>query len=113
MSRLIRLGDVTSRDLDARMDNMTTGIFYVTVRDDYEKDRQDYFPYIATAYTAIAKNFKKGKTYPVLAVKHATLIADDEKNVETSQFLVPTENGNFIWVQSEIFRFAGTERDDS
>ena len=93
----------------ARMDNMTNGIFYVTVRDDYEKDRQDYFPYIASAYTAIAKNFRKGKTYPVLAVKHATLIADDEKNVETSQFLVPTENGNFIWVQSEIFRFAGIE----
>lgn len=92
-----------------RMENMTNGIFYVTVRDDYEKDRQDYFPYIAAAYTAIAKNFKKGKSYPVLSVKHATLIADDEKNVETSQFLVPTENGNFIWVQSEIFRFAGTD----
>lgn len=94
------------------MENMTNGIFYVTVRDDYEKDRQDYFPYIASAYTAIAKNFKKGKTYPVLSVKHATLIADDEKNVETSQFLVPTENGNFIWVQSEIFRFAGVTPDE-
>ncbi len=89
------------------MKNMNNGIFYVTVRDDYEKDRMDYFPYIAAAYTAIAKNFSKGKTYPVLSVRHATLIADDEKNVETSQFLVPTENGNFIWVQSEIFIFAG------
>jgi hypothetical protein len=98
--------------INTRMDNMTNGIFYVTVRDDYEKDRQDYFPYIASAYTAIAKNFKKGKTYPVLSVKHATLIADDEKNVETSQFLVPTENGNFIWVQSEIFRFAGVTPDE-
>lgn len=96
-----------------RMDNMTNGIFYVTVRDDYEKARADYFPYIASAYTAIAKNFSKGKAYPVLSVKHATLIADDEKNVETSQFLVPTENGNFIWVQSEIFRFAGLEPKDS
>jgi hypothetical protein len=92
-----------------RMEKMTNGIFYVTVREDYEKARQDYFPYIAAAYTAIAKNFSKGKFYPVLSVKHATLIADDEKNVETSQFLVPTENGNFIWVQSEIFRFAGVE----
>jgi hypothetical protein len=91
------------------MEIMTTGIFYVTVRDDYEKARQDYFPYIAAGYTAIAKNFSKGKAYPVLAVKHATLIADDEKNVETSQFLVPTENGNFIWVQSEIFRFSGVK----
>jgi hypothetical protein len=95
------------------MDKMTNGIFYVTVREDYEKDRQDYFPYIASAYTSIAKNFSKGKPYPVLAVKHVTLIADDEKNVETSQFLVPTENGNFIWVQSEIFRFAGAEPGNS
>jgi len=103
-SKLIPTG-VVSR----RMDNMSNGIFFVTVRDNYEKARQDYFPYIASAYTAIAKNFKKGKAYPVLSVKHATLIADDEKNVETSQFLVPTENGNFIWVQSEIFRFIGLE----
>ncbi|MCG8452725.1 MAG: hypothetical protein MI717_06050 [Spirochaetales bacterium] len=86
---------------------MSSGIFYVTVRDDYEKDRLDYFPYIASSYTSIAKSFKKGKSYPVLSVRHATLIAEDEKNIETSQFLVPTENGNFIWVQSEIFRFAG------
>ncbi|MCK5735096.1 MAG: hypothetical protein KAH21_01410, partial [Spirochaetaceae bacterium] len=62
-----------------RMDNMSNGIFFVTVRDDYEQARLDYFPYIAPAYTAIAKNFKKGKAYPVLSVKHATLIADDEK----------------------------------
>ena len=90
---------------------MSTGIFYVKVRENYEQDHQDYFPYISTAYVAIAKNFDKGRRYPVLAVKHATLIADDEKNVETSQFLVPTENGNFIWVQSEIFKFAGLEPD--
>ena len=96
-----------------KMNNMTNGIFYVTVRDDYEQARLDYFPYIASAYTAIAKNFSKGKAYPVLSVKHATLIADDEKNVETSQFLVPTENGNFIWVQSEIFLYAGLEPGNS
>lgn len=88
---------------------MTSGIFYVRVRDNYEQDRKDYFPYIAKSYTAIAKNFQKGKTYPVLSVRHTTLIADDETNIETSQFLVPTENHNFIWVQSEIFHFAGTE----
>ena len=93
-------------------DMVMNGIFFVTVRENYEKDHQDYFPYISPAYVGIAKNFKKGKKYPVLAVKHATLIADDEKNVETSQFLVPTENGNFIWVQSEIFRFAGVTGED-
>ncbi len=49
-----------------RMDKMTNGIFYVTVREDYEKARQDYFPYIAAAYTAIAKNFSKSKPYPVV-----------------------------------------------
>jgi hypothetical protein len=86
-----------------KMNNMTNGIFYVTVRDDYEQARLDYFPYIASAYTAIAKNFSKGKAYPVLSVKHATLIAD----------LLPTENGNFIWVQSEIFLYAGLEPGNS
>lgn len=92
---------------------MISGIFFVTVRDNYEKDRQDYFPYIAESYTAIAKNFKKEKAYPVLAIRHTTLIANDEKNVETSQFLVPTENGNFIWVQSEIFRFKCVSADEN
>ena len=92
---------------EQKTENMSSGIFYVTVREDYERDRQDYFPHIASTYTSIAKSFDKGKVYPVLAVRHTTLIADDLKNVETSQFLVPTENGNFIWVQSEIFRFAG------
>lgn len=90
---------------------MSNGIFYVAVRDNYEKDRLDYFPYIASTYTSIAKNFKNGKSYPVLSVRHATLIADDQKNVETSQFLVPTENGNFLWVQSEIFRYVGLVQD--
>ncbi len=86
---------------------MNNNFFYVTIRDNYEKDREDYFPYIAPSYMSIAKNFSKKKQYPVLAVKPVTLIADDAKNIETAQFLVPTENGNFIWVQSEIFKFAG------
>lgn len=92
---------------ETTVEHVSGGVFYVTVREDYERDRQDYFPHIAATYTSIAKSFDKGKSYPVLAVRHTTLIADDQKNVETSQFLVPTENGNFIWVQSEIFRFAG------
>jgi hypothetical protein len=104
---------ISVRIFNRRMDNMSSGIFFVAVRDDYEQARRDYFPYIASTYTAIAKNFKKGKSYPVLSIKHATLIADDEKNVETSQFLVPTENGNFIWVQSEIFRFVGLEPENN
>jgi len=86
---------------------MADAIFYVTIRNDYQKAREDYFPHITASYTAIAKSFIKKKAYPVLAVRHMTMIADDEKNVETAQFLVPTESGNFIWVQSEIFRFAG------
>jgi len=113
MNRINRSNLIPTGDYSTKMNNITNSIFFVTVRDDYEQARQDYFPYIASAYTAIAKNFKKGKSYPVLSVKHATLIADDEKNVETSQFLVPTENGNFIWVQSEIFRYVGLEPENS
>jgi len=99
--------DLEPAKFNGRMKSMSTTVFYVTVREDYQKAREDYFPHIAASYTTIAKSFTKGKSYPVLAVRHMTMIADDEKNVETSQFLVPTESGNFIWVQSEIFRFAG------
>jgi len=92
---------------DGRIEDMADTVFYVKIREDYQRAREDYFPHIAASYTTISRSFIKGKTYPVLAVRHMTMIADDEKNVETSQFLVPTESGNFIWVQSEIFRFAG------
>ncbi len=88
---------------------MITKVFYVEVREDYQKDRMNYFPYIASTYVNISKNFEKEKRYPVLAVRHTTLISDDEKNVETAQFLVPTESGNFLWVLSEIFQFAGMQ----
>jgi len=98
--------------IDERMRSMASTVFYVTIREDYQKAREDYFPHIAASYTTIAKSFTKGKPYPVLAVRHMTMIADDAKNVETSQFLVPTESGNFIWVQSEIFRFAGLNPED-
>lgn len=86
---------------------MRTGVFYVRIRDDYEKLRKDFFPYISTEYMKIAKNFHSEKIYPVLAVKDVTIIAEDEANIETSQFLVPTENHNFMWVQSEIFQYSG------
>jgi hypothetical protein len=86
---------------------MRTGVFYVQIRDDYEKLRKDFFPYISSEYMKIAKNFLPDKIYPVLAVKDVTIIAEDESNIETSQFLVPTENNNFMWVQSEIFQYAG------
>jgi len=95
-----------------RTENMSSIVFYVTIREDYQKAREDYFPHIAASYTTIAKSFAKGKSYPVLAIRHMTMIADDEKNIETAQFLIPTESGNFIWVQSEIFRFAGLNPED-
>ena len=86
---------------------MSQSIFYVTIREDYETDRNNFFPYISAHYAKIAKNFQPGKKIPVLAVKDVTLVAEDESVIETSQFLVPTENRNFMWVQSEIFVFAG------
>ncbi len=86
---------------------MKSCVFYVSIRENYSSDHNDFFPYISAEYVKIAKNFKQGKKYPVLAVKDVTIVADDENVVETSQFLVPTENHNFMWVQSEIFKFAG------
>ncbi len=86
---------------------MNSPIFYVTIREDYKSDHNDFFPYISSEYVNIAKNFHPGKKIPVLAVKDATIVAEDESVIETSRFLVPTENSNFMWVQSEIFVFAG------
>ncbi|MDA3850469.1 MAG: hypothetical protein PF447_04285 [Spirochaetaceae bacterium] len=86
-----------------------TGIFYVTKRDNYEEVLQDFFPYIKQQYVNIARNFQSDKKYPVLAVSEVTLVADDDTTVETARFLVPTENGNFLWVLSEVFVFAGLE----
>ena len=88
---------------------MRTGLFYVRIRKNYTKQRKDFFPYISTEYLKIAKNFHAEKVYPVLAVKDVTIIAEDESNIETAQFLVPTENQNFMWVQSEIFQYAGVD----
>ena len=86
---------------------MRSCIFYVVIRENYDTDHNDFFPYISSEYVKISKNFTQGKQYPVLAVKDVTIVAEDEKVIETSQFLIPTENQNFMWVQSEIFKFAG------
>lgn len=85
--------------------------FNVVIRENYDTDHNDFFPYISAEYVKIAKNFRQGVKYPVLAVKDVTIVAEDEKVIETSQFLVPTENQNFMWVQSEIFKFAGLPTD--
>jgi len=92
---------------------MTTGIFFVKIRDDYEKQIQEYFPHISRTYIDIARNFNREKIYPVLSIKEVTLIAENNENIDTSQFLVPTENNNFMWVLAEMFQYAGlTEKID-
>ncbi len=89
---------------------MESSIFYVTIREKYEESLKEFFPYLAPEYKNIARNFTKGKKYPVLSVESITLVGEDDTNVDSARFLVPTENGNFLWVLSEIFVFAGTEK---
>ena len=86
---------------------MTTGIFFVRIREHYENQIKEFFPHISANYVDIARNFNKDKTYPVLSIKEVTLIAENNENIETSQFLVPTENNNFMWVLAEMFQYAG------
>jgi len=81
--------------------------FFVVVRDNIEHDLKNFFPHIADNYTSIARLFKKGKKYPVLAVDPVTLIGEDGENIESSRFLIPTENNNIIWVLAEIFTYSG------
>jgi hypothetical protein len=88
---------------------MDMSVFFVTIRENHEESLNEFFPYLAPKYKNIARNFKKGKKYPVLAVESVTLVGEDDTNVDSARFLVPTENGNFLWVLSEIFVFAGTE----
>jgi len=88
------------------------GIFYVTKRDKYEEVLNNFFPYISQNYIKIARNFQSDKKYPVLAVSEVTLVSDDDQTVETSKFLVPTENGNFLWVLAEIFAYAGLSEEE-
>jgi hypothetical protein len=86
---------------------MNTGIFFVKIRSDYERQIREFFPHISNSYIDIARNFNRDKTYPVLSIKEVTLIAENDENIDTSQFLVPTENDNFMWVLAEMFQYAG------
>ncbi len=86
---------------------MNTSIFFVKVRDNYETQIKEFFPHISNSYVDIARNFNRDKTYPVLSIKEVTLIAENDENIDTSQFLVPTENNNFMWVLAEMFQYAG------
>ena len=86
---------------------MQTGIFYVKVKEDLKKAFNDFFPHMSSAYIGTAKLFMKKKLYPVLAIEKVTVFTKDGDEVESARFLVPSENKNFIWIQSELFIFAG------
>lgn len=86
---------------------MQTGVFYVRVKDDLKKAFQDFFPHMSSAYIGMAKLFKGGKRYPVLAVEKVTVFTKDGDETESARFLVPSENENFIWIQCELFAYAG------
>jgi hypothetical protein len=86
---------------------MQTGIFYVKVKEDLKKAFNDFFPHMSSAYISTAKLFNKKKLYPVLAIEKVTVFTKDGDEVESARFLVPSENNNFIWIQSELFMYAG------
>ena len=88
-------------------DLMQTGVFYVRVKDDLKKAFQDFFPHMSSAYIGMAKLFKRDKRYPVLAVEKVTVFTKDGDETESARFLVPSENENFIWIQCELFAYAG------
>jgi hypothetical protein len=81
--------------------------FYVKVKEDLNKAFQDFFPHMSSNYISTAKLFNKNKIYPVLAVESVTVFTKDGDEVESARFLVPSENNNFIWIQCELFEFAG------
>jgi hypothetical protein len=81
--------------------------FYVRVKEDLNKAFQDFFPHMSAKYINTAKLFQKGKRYPVLAVESVTVFDEDGSEVESARFLLPSENNNFIWIQCELFEFAG------
>ncbi len=89
---------------------MTTGIFYVKVKEDLKKAFRDFFPHMSSNYISMAKLFDPETVYPVLAVEKVTVFTKDGDEVDSARFLVPTENSNFIWIQSELFMFYGVER---
>ena len=86
-----------------------TGIFYVKIKQNLKKAFQDFFPHMSQNYISMAKLFNRDKMYPVLAVEKVTVFTKDGDETESARFLVPTENDNFIWIQQELFMFAGLE----
>jgi hypothetical protein len=96
---------------DSEEVTMRTGIFYVKVKDDLKKAFQDFFPHMSSAYISTAKLFDKDKRYPVLAVEKVTVFTKDGDEAESARFLVPTENENFLWIQCELFAYAGISPD--
>jgi hypothetical protein len=86
---------------------MQTGVFYVRVKEDLKKAFEDFFPHMSDAYIGMAKLFDPEKRYPVLAVERVTVFTKDGDETESARFLVPSENENFIWIQCELFSFAG------
>jgi hypothetical protein len=90
---------------------MQNGIFYVQVKDDLKKAFQDFFPHMSSHYINMSKLFDKNKRYPVLATEKVTVFTKDGDETESARFLVPSENGNFIWIQCELFTFAGLTPD--
>lgn len=92
-------------------ETMETGIFYVKLRSDLEKDFKDFFPHMSANYITMSHMFQKDKPYPVLAVEKVIVFDQEGRETASARFLVPTENRNFSWVHSEIFQFAGLEDD--
>lgn len=81
--------------------------FYVKVKNNLEKAFKDFFPHMSSNYISTAKLFLRGKKYPVLGIESVTVFTKDGSEVESARFLVPSENKNFIWIQCELFEFAG------
>jgi len=87
--------------------------FYVKVKTDLEQAFRDFFPHMSSNYISMAKLFDKGKRYPVLAIEKVTVFTKDGSEVESARFLVPSENKNFIWIQSELFEYDGFTKESS
>ncbi|MBN1798615.1 MAG: hypothetical protein JW822_08550 [Spirochaetales bacterium] len=88
---------------------MQTGIFYVKVKDNLEKAFKDFFPHMSSNYIKMGKLFKKKQLYPVLAIEKVTIFNKDGAETDSSRFLVPSENKNFLWIQSELFEFVDVD----
>lgn len=88
---------------------MQTTIFFVKIKSDLEKAFKDFFPHMSSNYIKMAKLFKKNKNYPVLAIEKVTVFNKDGTETDSARFLVPSENKNFLWIQSELFEFVGID----